>query len=109
MWIINNKYFLTVLFLQESSSEVFAAKITKTYKFKIEPRSTLRVKQMKGMYGGAYNIFSEKYIYEVEYMDEKSRSYKSKPMTLDLDARETILGLANASKQNTGSQPKTDL
>ena len=67
------------------------------------------VKQLKGLYGEAYNVFSEVYIYEVEYLDEPSRSFKSEPMRLDLDSRKIKLNLQNAAEDEDASKEKAEL
>ena len=51
----------------------------------------MKVKQLKGTYGDSYDIFSENYYYEVDYLDDKSKSYKSKVFKLDLDMRKLHL------------------
>ena len=53
--------------------------------------------QLKGNYGSAYDVFAENYNYEVDYLDEPSKSYKSKNMKVDLDARTMKLDLSSSA------------
>ena len=43
-----------------------------------------------GSYGGSFDIFSESYYYEVEYLDDPEKSYRSKNLKIDLDAIMTL-------------------
>ena len=53
--------------------------------------------QLKGNYGKVYDVFAEDYYYEVDYLDEPTRSYKSKNMKVDLDARTMKLDLSSSA------------
>ena len=55
------------------------------------------------MYGSAYDVFAENYYYEVDYLDEPTRSYRSKLMKVDLDARTMKLNLSSKKKDKKSS------
>lgn len=96
----------------QSSSQVWSVKIEIEYQFRIEPRSRLTVYQMKGTYGSAYDVFSETYYYQVDYLDDRSQSYKSDLKDVDLDLRSIELNLSPdhpANKNRKLKQQKSEL
>ena len=51
-------------FLQDSSTSVFAAKVTVTQTWVTPPHKKLEVYQLHGSYGGVFSIFAEDYVLE---------------------------------------------
>ena len=49
------------------------------------------------MYGSAYDVYAESYYYEVDYLDDRSKSYKSKVIRVDLDAKTIKLNLSSSA------------